>query len=414
MGRDLVNLFNVNPPPEPLLARLFVGRDVEMELALDALATRSTANEILAVHGEMRTGKSHFVRVLLQKLAAREGAWRTVTVMANHRGGVRPVLDDLFLALWKLLPVALDKVPASDRHLWEDFQRDQEQRRRLVAGEYAEQSRETSQGTTATLEAKGSVGPSSLSLGVTDRAESRHNEAERTVLRAPVDAQVVEWIRDLLDALRDLEAQRPVLLFVDDLDLLERRRGAEGSACADLVQRLLAIATHPHATVLVTVRTAWFNGHDKELNDFVTLRFFDDDVLRAIYQRHVDELYEARPVLDESALDLVVRESNGQVGMFLKSCRDLFQWGYKRLPLDEGAVADFVDARLRDFKRMPECVAHLPAIEAALRAQKLTVELKGDLHDTPLLYTVLQPVPNQADQYLLNPLWSRALLRAKP
>lgn len=418
MGRrDLVNLFNVNPPPDDLLVPMFVDRKNEMSLALDALASRSTVNEILAVHGETRTGKSHFARVLLKQLPKREASWRHVTVMANHRGAVRPVLEDLFLALWSLLPVVRGKVPSERLRTFDEFVADQNQRRRLLLGDLAEQARETSSGRTDVVEAKVGAGPLYLNAGLTDRTEERAGESERNVMRSPSDALVVEWIRDLLDELRAQEPLRPVLLFVDDLDLLERRKTSdkdpEATVCADLVQRLLNLAAHPHAVVLVTVRTAWFNERNKELNNFVQLPFFEDEILREIYQRHVDELFEGRAVFDAEALDLLVRESNGQVGMFLKTCRDMLQWGYDKLPIDATKVSAFVDAKLREFRRLPDCVPYLPAIEKALLAQELTVKLTGDLHNTPLLYTVLMPVPGQAEMYLLNPLWSRALLRAR-
>ncbi len=411
--KDLINLFNVNPPPEELLEDLFIDRENEMAIALDALASDTTVNEILAVHGETRTGKSHFVRVLLKKLPRREAGWRTLTVMANHRGGVRPVLEDIFKHVWELLHNVRDKVASEHRDTYEAFVREQDRRRALLLGDVAEQSRETSSGRTESLEAKATFGPAALAGAITDRVEERTNEGTRDVARTPSDAAVVEWVRDILSELRVHESARPVLLFVDDLDLLERRKTTDSTVCADLIQRLLNIATHPHAVVIVTVRTAWFNKSDKELNNFVQLKFFDDDVLRLIYQRHIDVLFEGRAVLDDGALDLVTRESNGQVGMFLKTCRDMLQWSYSDLPITTEKVSRFVDAKLREFRRLPDCVPYLPAIERALRAQELTIQLKGDLHETPLMYTVLTPVPNQAEQYILNPLWSRAILRAQ-
>lgn len=40
MGRDLINLFNVNPPPDDLLERLFRNRAGELALALDGCGVR--------------------------------------------------------------------------------------------------------------------------------------------------------------------------------------------------------------------------------------------------------------------------------------------------------------------------------------------------------------------------------------
>lgn len=412
MSRDLINLFNVNPPPDELLEKLFCNRANELALALDGLSSRSTANEILAVHGESRTGKSHFVRVLLKKLPARDASWRAFTIMANHRGAVRPVLEDIFVALWKALPEVSPKVPDGERANFDDFVRDQDRRRPLLLGEHAEETHEVNAGRTDVLEAGAGLRVGILEGRATDRREERSGESEKVTARPPTDAQLVEWIRDVLDALRTFEPARPVLLFVDDLDLLERQKTAAGDVCADLIQRLLNLAAHPHALVMVTVRTAWFNQRHKELNNFVQLPFFEVDTLREIYAVHVRELFDGREVLRPDALELVLRESNGQVGMFLKTCRDLLQWGYSQLPLDVAKVGAFVDHKLREFRRMPECVLFLPLIEEALRTKQRSLKIDEDLRDTPLLYTVLTPVPGQSKQYLINTLWSSALIRA--
>ncbi len=74
-----------------------------MELGLSTLAGLPECAEILAVYGETRSGKSHFVRVLLDKLERREGRVRVEVINANNRGVARPVLQDVFLALWRIL-----------------------------------------------------------------------------------------------------------------------------------------------------------------------------------------------------------------------------------------------------------------------------------------------------------------------
>lgn len=409
--KDLLNLFSANPPPDHLLTALFCDRAREMELALDILAARSVSSDILAVYGETRSGKSHFVRVALARLPEREASWRVTTINANNRGEPRPVLEDIFIHLWKSLREVDAKV-TDDRANFDAFFKDQELRRQLVTREYAERTDETSEGETqyaeGGVEAKGGV----FSAKLGGRAESRRGESLKRVTRAPTDGELVEWIRDLLDGLKHYDPERPCLLFVDDLDLLHRR-GVTGSAASEaLVDRLKPIAEHPHAQVVVTIRAAYFNGRDKDFHDFIQLPLLEDDVLREIYARHVATLHDGEEVLTPEALSLLVEGANGQVGMFLKTCRDLFRWGYRRGVLGVDDVTRFIDDQLKQLRLTPEAVSFMPAIETAMRAGHLSVAISDDLQETPLLHSVLLPIPGQKGRYLINGIWARAFARA--
>lgn len=414
---DLLNLFNANPPSDDArLVELFCNRERELQYALRILASRTVSNEILAVYGETRSGKSHFMRVVVRQLPAKEGSWRIFTLNANNRGDARAVLDDAFLHLWRVLQEVRGKVidpPA--RREFDAFLEDQDRRRRLLVGEYAERSDEVSDGVTDTIDGALEFKAGGLTAKVGDRREARHGELARTTARAPSsDREVVEWIRDQLDALRDHEPARPVLLFVDDLDLLHRRGRPGSEASAELVDRLKALAEHPQVQVVVTLRTAYFNGREKDLHNFVRLPLLEDDVTREIYHRHIARLHGGADVLTSEALTLLVEGANGQVGMFLKTCRDLYQWGYRSRPMDVADVAAFVDHELRQLRRMPECVAYMPLIEQALRDKQLSVEIADDLQDTPLLHNVLLEVPGQPHRFLINGIWSQGFLRSTP
>ena len=411
--KDLLNLFNANPPPEDLLAPLFCDREREMSLCLDTLASRSISSEILAVYGETRSGKSHFVRVALKKLPAREGSWRILTINANNRGAPRPVLQDVFDHLWRVLREVQPKVHAAQRAGFDAFLADQDLRQRWVAGEHVETSVEVSAGRTETVELGAEAKTSVFSAKGSLRDEHRRGESERRVVRAPSDADLVAWVRDLLSCLRDFESERPVLLFVDDLDLLHRR-GVTGSAASEqLVDLLKAVAEHPHVQVLVTIRAAYFNGRDKDFHDFIQLPLLDDEVLREIYRRHIEVLHEGVEVLSGEALELLAQGANGQVGMFLKMCRDLFRWGYKQGTLQGADVTRFIDHQLRQLRLTPEAVSFMPAIEQAIREGRLSVKIDDDLQETPLLHSLLHPVPGQRGVYLLNGIWGRALARGE-
>lgn len=412
--RNLLRLFDHNPPPREFVTALFCDREEPMELGLSTLAGLPECSEILAVYGETRAGKSHFVRVLLDKLVRREGRVRVELVNANNRGAARAVLQDVFLALWRILHEEVRGVVGpSQRAHFDAFLDDMELRRALVTMEVAEHSEERSESTSASAEAGAGVkaGPFEAKLG--ERTEARTGSGQRRVQRTPGEGELVEYIRDALDALRQHQVDRPLVLLVDDLDLLHRR-GREGSEeSARLVDRLKPVAEHPQVLVIVTVRAAYFNGRDKDFNDFVRLRLIGDDDLRAVYRRHVELFHEGVEVFDGPALDVLVRAAKGRVGMFLKSCRDVSRFhasGLRRgVAVGLDGVEGFVRSELEELRQNPDSLHVVPALERALEGGQLEVEIAADLQDTPLLYSVLHPVPGQPTRYAISPLWAAAL-----
>ncbi|MDB4928402.1 MAG: hypothetical protein JWM10_886 [Myxococcaceae bacterium] len=412
--RNLLRLFDHNPPPREFVTDLFCDREEPMELGLSTLAGLPECAEILAVYGETRAGKSHFVRVLLDKLERREGRARVETINANNRGVARAVLQDIFLALWRVLNEEVRGVVAADqRAAFEEFLADLDERRALVTQEVAERSDEASDSVGTAVEAGLGAKVGALEVKLGDRTEQRTASSARRVRRAPGEAELVEYIRDALDALRQHQVDRPLVLLVDDLDLLHRR-GREGSEeSSRLVDRLKPIAEHPQILVIVTVRAAYFNGRDKDFNDFVRLRLLGDDDLREVYRRHVALFHEGVEVFDAAALDVLVRAAKGRVGMFLKSCRDVSRFHASRLrrglAVGLDGIEAFVRAELEELRQNPDSLHLVPALERALENGQLEVELTADLQDTPLLYSVLHPVPGQPHRYAISPLWAAAL-----
>jgi hypothetical protein len=405
-----LNFFDHNPPPEELVDALFCNRVRELKQGLTMLDGAAASNEILAVYGPTRSGKSHYVRRLLHALRERDqrserARWRTISVNANNRGSVRAVLEDLFVEVWKAL-VGLDPTIAEEeRGNWDAFRNHLERVRALVLGEVAETSSETQQGSTTTadggVELKGPL--ASARLG--GKVETREQESERQVRRAPTDREVTGHIRDALDALQQYDPGRLTLLFVDDLDLLDRRgrEGAEVSAL--LVDQLKSLADCQKCLVMVTIRELYFNGREKDFNDFVPLGFLGVDDLRAVYAQHVKVFNEGRDVFSPEVLGLLVQGADGRVGIFLKTCRELWRYHIDaEEPIARAGLAEFLQAQLKRFK--DDAVKHLiPEVERVLAGLAIQVEIKDDLQETPLLYSVLLPIPGQPGRYTVNPMW---------
>lgn len=412
--KNLLRLFDHNPPPREFVSELLCDREEPMELGLSTLAGLPECSEILAVYGETRAGKSHFVRALLDRLERREGRVRVEVINANNRGVARAVLQDIFLSLWRILNEEVRGVVSpSERAHFDAFLDDLEARRSLVTQEFSERSEESNESSATGSEAGFGVkaGPFEAKLG--DRVEARAGSSRRRVQRAPGEPELVEYIRDALDALRQHQVDRPLVLLVDDLDLLHRR-GREGSEeSSRLVDRLKPIAEHPQILVIVTVRAAYFNGRDKDFNDFVRLRLLGDDALREVYRRHVALFHDGVEVFDGAALDVLVRAAKGRVGMFLKSCRDVSRFYASRLrrgvAVGVDGIEGFVRSELEELRQNPDSLHLVPALERALENGQLELEITTDLQDTPLLYSVLHPVPGQPTRYAISPLWAAAL-----
>jgi hypothetical protein len=410
-GPALLSFFDHNPPPASLAERLFCNRTRELRGALRKLRGAPESDLILAVHGPRRVGKSHFVREFLRRLSAQDGAWRIVTINANQRGEVRNVLEDLYFTLWKAVMDLAPKIADDSRRAYDELLVDLERERPMVFGEFAERVNEELVAHSDALNAGAELKAGALTARLGGVAETREQRAERVTARTLSDREVVERVRGLLDALLQFEPARPALLFVDDLDLLDRqgREGAEVSA--RLIDRLASLAQHPAALVLVTVRDLSFSGRGKDFNDFVRLDYLGTDELREVYQRHVEVFNEGRPVFEEDVLQKLLEGADGRVGIFLRSCRDL--WSYFVPEPDERiditGLKDYFRARLVHFRRDEATMHVIPQVERALDEGAAQVRIETGMEDSPLLYSMLFPIPGQAEAFTVSPVWVEVL-----
>jgi hypothetical protein len=411
-----LNFFDHNPPPEELVDALFCNRVRELKQGLSMLDGAAACNEILAVYGPTRSGKSHYVRRLLHALRERDAAsqrvtWRMISVNANNRGSVRAVLEDIFIEVWRAI-VGLDAMIADEeRSNFDAYRSDLERVRALVLGEVVEASSEAQRGNTTTVDGGVELKASVVSARAGSKREEREQESERLVRRTPTDREVTNHIRDGLDALRQYDPARQTLIFVDDLDLLDRRGRAGAEVSALLVDQLKSVAECRACLVMVTIRELYFNGREKDFNDFVSLGFLGGEELRDVYAKHVKVFHEGGDVFAPEVLDLLVQGADGRVGIFLKTCREL--WRYfidAEAPVTRAGLAEFLAAQLKRFK--DDAIKHLiPEIERVLSGAAFQVEIKEDLQETPLLYSVLLPIPGQPGRYTVNPMWLDVLGR---
>jgi len=419
MASDWLNVFHHNPPSAELAVALFCNRARELRTGLAKLKGCPPTDSMLAVYGPTRSGKSHFVQVLLSKLETHEPGYQHVVVNANNLGSARRALIEVFRSLLKLLR-ARKNVPVRQQAEHLAALAAHEDLLDLATGVYAERASEENSGASSqeerSVEAKVSGEPApGLSFGLTarrgSRAEQRSAQSSRTTVRAPGDAGLVDMICDLLDDLARFDADRRTLLFVDDIDLLDREGREGASASQEFLDHLRPIAAHARAAVLVTLREAVFCERDKDFQPLVEIGFMDGDSLREIYQRHVDVYLGGQPVLADDVLDALIATADGRVGVFLRECHGLVT---HNLPEDGGALTrddlrGFYRHRIRQWRQSPETMHLVLAVERAVERGEYQVVLPEKLGDNPLRFVVLSPIPGDEKGYTINPVWADAM-----
>ncbi len=410
-------LFDHNPPTEEdLIGRLFCNRGPELRFGMDRLRAPIAAGKICAVHGMPRSGKSHFVHRLL--LEARQAGlpYLFLTVNANNRGTARAVLEEAyFKILERIRSVSPDQVPGGQTGILDEYLAYLSQYEDVVGRDSIEFTveRSTSVAHTQDVAAKGIALP--FEINFLDRTEERAGTGNKLVQRSLSEHELVEILRYGMDVLAWLYPDKKVLLFVDDLDLLDRK-GKEGQPESDLLVDHLKVLAEPPSlgekpaavVVLATVRQPTFTDRDKDFQDFVEVSLMDPEQHIAIYQRHIELFNAGTEVFTRQAVEWLEEGSGGQVGMFLRRCHQLWQRFYGRLPegvlIDVEQIRQFVKQQVRQMVRDPDSLTAVEAVIGAVRAGARELTLEADPGRAGLIFTVLSPIAAQG-KYSINPIY---------
>jgi hypothetical protein len=162
-------------------------------------------------------------------LAEREGLpYQIFTLNANAMGTARSVLDEVFsMLLLRLEDLGQKELPEDGEGLglqgfYDELMADLRRKRVLVDNEAADLSLEEASSTQRSVE--GGLKPRlpGVEGGLGERKEFREARTERRTSKTPADRDVVEWIRAEIEAMHRLCPGQRVLLFIDDLDLLDQ------------------------------------------------------------------------------------------------------------------------------------------------------------------------------------------------
>lgn len=405
---SLKNLFEDNPLSARWVVEGFWNRQDEVDWALDLLTGEDDFEKVCVIHGHTRTGKSHFALRVLADPRLRACGVRSFAVNANNQGTARNVFESLLFALHRAvleLPSSPSMQPSLDalreeladaRFLLEDG------RAERVDDEVAEASAE--------LGAPSFKVPG-LEVALPARAAEKAVRGRKVVTRPLSDRGMAELVAAAADAIRQAEGLRTVLLFIDDLDLLDRE-GAEGGAGVDTVVDLLRpIADREGLCVVATTRRQYFNGREKDFIDLGALRPLKPEELTRVYALRVKLFNDGREIFSPGALSLLTRTADGRVGVFLRHCREVFRLHRRQepMPFAEEVVRRYIVDRVQELLEDPAHRALMREVIECVRALRLEFQPAQDPARTGMLHVVLNPVPGRAGWYAVNPLFAEVL-----
>ncbi len=405
MPVNLPLLFDPNPLPDEYTVPLFHNRDRELVLGLAKLKTAGSSQKILAIHGDTRTGKSHFAHRLLRQ-AVDEMEAVGVIVNANQRETAQHVLEDLFGEL----SVQLDLIPraeATDWDVYDEFTAFTQRMRPLVYG--MQESIELSVGEKLFSKStdKLALKPQFIELELGSEESRETSSGHKSTVRAPKNKQLAEMTRWVAEALSHL-TKKHILLLIDDQDLLTTTEAGRIET-ATLVGCLKLLAASPSITVLVTVRTKSWGALDKDFSNFVRIHAFKDDEIKKVYRLRLDNFNDGEEVFSSTALSWLIATSDGRVGMFLQRCERVHDhfFGLDR-KINKGDVKKYIRVELDDFMSEPTSRQLMASVFETLRKGEAQIQADGLGEDSPLYLTVLQP-RSSGTVFLIDPVYQEVI-----
>ncbi len=432
---DFALLFHYNPPRPPRFLQdwpgmddqdrteaarrrqrirdLFIDRDPQLKWMKGRFPPSQSTNQINAVHGASRVGKSHLVFRFLQEDELDD--WHVIWLNAEGQFTARLVIEFLFNELHAVLqlidrPLELVTEEVSSAGILGEVKRVAATIARRISSPEGEVSHTIARGREQS--AGGEAAITSL-VKVIGSVKESSDESVTYALTPPSDEQIVEIIAEIIDCLR-LATRKQTIVYVDDVDLLEVGTD-HGREHADRLKRLLwLLADHPSGNVhvLTSVRTRNMGTGQKALVPVVEVEpFHDNSDLRSIYDLRVQRYHAGEPVFADDCVSKIIEMASGKPGNLLRICHDFHEWCFMRGHMD-GSVPPGLDA-LRSFVRdriekmrgnSVACSGYLAEIEKAVRDGDIEVSLGSGVLATDLVYLVLvEPPTLEPTDYAIQP-----------
>lgn len=426
-----VRLFDDNPPSDDaqLVNSLFVDRDFERGEALAMMRSAvaelgGVAHKPLAISGNARLGKSHLLWHLVTQPEVID--MFDLVVRVPLRPGPQDVRNAMAMITMSIV-TALDNY-ALHHGLIDGFGNSSTawaaelcaSLEPIITGEVESITVSKDESWTRTIGSKlGTDLPSFLKAVVPMSAERERtnsqtrSQAQSVVLRPLSIESLSELARvahHRASGITSGLADKPLkmLVVLDDFDLMHR----DASGAYDpgpLLKGIALLCDEPGLHVLTTVRQDTYVEQDKVFTLLCEVREFDNDaILIELFERHIQHFNDGSDVL-RGAVEQIARQSNGRVGVFLKTLRELHIVRRRsNLLSDADLFADWKQTEWTRAKALDPIRAGIVERAIASRGGRLDSGELDQLRGSELFRFVLEDFTSH-DSASVNPLWMNHL-----
>jgi len=412
MAKDHARLFMKNVPNEKdFILNTFINREKEIAIGKNYFSFEAPLNQIYAVHGFSRVGKSHIAMYLAEKFAV-QYVMEYFYINSNTKETAFSMLCKLLDEIWKSVKsINNNDLKDSDREeclaFLISYLSDINKNLYSPAEKTSfKTSIQKSKNLSPKLVAK--IPYFDLGFEVGGAIEKKTTIEESKEYAEPDLKRLHRYISICLPVLNHITSKKTLLLF-DDLDLLDETVAGKEERDT-LTTQLKSIAEIDDVIVMITCRNSFYTKRNKEMFDFINVTMMNKDQLKEIYSKRIAAFYDNGPVFDDTTLNSLADNFNGRVGDFLNECDMFFRWSTdKKLPLSENDLRKYHEYVIDELRRTPETKVPFSKIEEKVRQNKFTIVL-NDINETE--WSLLRIVaPGYEDgNYEVLPLFAKAIL----
>jgi len=404
-----------NPPDnDKEVNALFHNRESELKHGIDYLCESISSQNIMVIHGESRTGKSHFLRKLIIELKKENRPFLFHYVNANSQQTARNVLIDIFRLLKKQI---FSFNPNFDHHalamqqlsIVKDLLIDISP---LVSGEREQMICTLTKERITSQESHFSFLPNFVQAIFQSRQELKMGEEKQWVIPMVSDENLIELIKYQVKLLLEIispEKKQSILLSVDDIDLL--CDNPQGDVQVKLLLDLLnQLASDSFFNIVVTLRTESFHDRSKNMWPLQGINIFDNSEMIHIYQKHLNLYNQGNAIYTNYAIEYLIENSDGRIGDFLKNCNVFLNDNYsiylEKSIIDLPDIKNQVTKIINVFKINKETKKHMYSLIDTIQKEKKLEFESTDILPRVFYDRMIQQDTTNKNQYYINKLFS--------
>ncbi|MBF0452964.1 MAG: AAA family ATPase [Candidatus Magnetomorum sp.] len=398
---------------ENFISDTFINRDEDIQKADLLFDPQNQKDMVYVIHGESRIGKSHLAIYLMEQFYKKYNMIYFY-INANTRGYASDILKTLLDQLADHVHSLKPEQYQNEHEFLKTYLNDLGNVFYGVPGKIAfKKSREFQQKLSPSFKARFPF--LDVQLGENqDRKKQNELSVEFTKIS---DFKFRDILSRCFELLSFITGQ-PLLLLVDDLDLLEEID--EGEKQRDILSNHLKYyATIKKVTVFSTIRTQYFTERQKELHDFIKVSRLSNRDLKAIYQKRIDAYHKSIPIFSDDILSRLINGFNGYVGIFLYECYLIMRTHLIKIHnnqvVEEQLLKAYFKKELDSFASNPETKPVFDQILTGIKSDHTEIDIANLMPSQGFIYRVLIPKGykhNKDDAkktYDVLPIWVQAI-----